>query len=148
MKIISASLVSACFIVYAVYKATAIKKRTVAADEALKFTLLAKRLIAFRSVPFSELLDEGKKENYKYISFSGSEIKIDDCAGERLVKEFSDFVNNLGTTDCAGQIALCSEYSERFSAIFLEYENTGKEKVRVNGALSALGAFCSFILLL
>ena len=115
-------------------------KNTGALDEFLRFISLVKTEIRYRNAELYDIYSKGIKQNYKYLSFSDSEIYINQRVDASLTEEFISFIRKLGTTDEAGQIALCDEYKDRFEEALMCKKTREKEKLQVNTALSVFGA--------
>ena len=64
----------------------------------------------------------------------------------KIQKEFSGFVERIGTTEEEGQLSICDEYIERFREFYKESASKEKAKVNVVGAISALCVVCVLVL--
>ncbi len=117
-------------------------------DEILRFINLAKTEVNYRNAEFSDIYSKALKQNYKYISFRDGEIYANRKLGTKLSEEFICFVRKIGTTDNAGQIALCDEYIVRFEQALNDRKTKEKEKLQVNTALSVFGALTVLIFFL
>lgn len=124
------------------------KNYTRTLDEAVRFISFVKTELHYRNSDYISIFDCGSSNGYKNIRFENRQIILDKSAGENNVKDFSDFVNKIGTTDEAGQLALCDEYLNRFGEHLKNQQKKEREKLQVNTALSVLGALCVFIFFL
>ncbi len=145
MNIISSVLLAIVFVLLGVNRIINIKRNTSALYEAVRFISSVKNNIRFLSMDYVGLIENAIKENYSYISF-GENIRISDCVGEKIQKEFLGFVEKIGTTDEEGQLILCDEYIERFREFYKESASKEKAKVNVVGAISALCVVCVLVL--
>lgn len=121
---------------------------SVALDDAVRFVNFVKSELRYRSADFGAIYEKGKAQKYSHIKFENGEIKLSLCSDDGFKNEFSDFINRIGTTDEAGQLALCDEYSKRFSDMLEKRRKNENEKIQVNTALSVFGALCLLIFFL
>jgi hypothetical protein len=145
MNFISSILLAIVFVLLGINRIINIKRNTRALYEAVKFINLVKNNIRFLSMDYVSLIENAKKENYLYIHF-GETISITESVGEKIQKEFSGFVERIGTTDEEGQLSICDEYIERFREFYKESASKEKAKVNVVGAISALCVVCVLVL--
>jgi len=145
MNFISSILLAIVFVLLGINRIINIKRNTRALYEAVKFINLVKNNIRFLSMDYVSLIENAKKENYLYIHF-GEKISITESVGEKIQKEFSGFVERIGTTDEEGQLSICDEYIERFREFYKESASKEKAKVNVVGAISALCVVCVLVL--
>lgn len=124
------------------------KKTTSALDDAVRFTELIKSELRFRRADFDSIYNYGKKQCYGGIVFENGGIKLSEHVEKKYAEDFKSFIDRIGTTDEFGQIALCDEYSERFSSALKERKREEKSKIQVNTALSVLCALCILIFFL
>ena len=124
------------------------KNYTRSLEEAVRFIGFVKTELHYRRSDFISIFESGCEKGYKNIHFENQQIRLDKTAGGINVKEFSDFVECIGTTDESGQFALCDEYSARFGERLKNQLKKESEKIQVNTALSVLGALCVLILFL
>ena len=122
------------------------KKKRFVLDEIVRFVLFVKGEIHYRSPDLESLLMSAREQNYSYLTFSGYQVGSDNICDETVKREFSEFINRLGTTDTAGQLALCDEYSNRFSERLNELKQNEKSKIQTSAALSILGSVCVLII--
>jgi hypothetical protein len=123
------------------------QKRTIGVlDEIVRFLNFIKGEIHYRTPAIDSLIDYAKKQKYKYIDFENTNIILNESVDLWVKDEFSGFVNRIGTTDTAGQLALCDEYISRFSEKLSESKQNEKSKIQVKAALSVMGALCVIIL--
>ena len=104
-------------------------------------------IIFFPPLP-EKIISKGESQNYKYLSFSDDEIYINTRLDAALTDEFMSFIRRIGTTDEAGQMALCDEYKARFEEVLNHKKTKEKEKMQVNTALSVFGALMVLIFFL
>lgn len=145
MNAFSSVILAVVFILLGVNKILNIKKNSEALYETVKFISSVKNNIRYLSMDYDSLLENAKNENYSYITFE-PETKLSDCVGEKRQKEFSQFIEKIGTTDEAGQMNLCDEYIERFKEFYNESISKEKAKVNVVGAISVLCVVCVLVL--
>lgn len=119
-----------------------------ALEEIVSFISLIKMSVNYTSAGFDEIILSGKKQNYKYLSFSDNEIYLDKSVGDKLSGDFNSFINKIGTTDQDGQINICEEYRQRFQEKLFDLKIKEKEKIQVNTALSVFGALTVLIFFL
>lgn len=117
-------------------------------DEILRFVNLTQTQVRYRNAEFNDIYLLGIKQNYKYLSFLQGEIYPNKALGTELSEEFKAFVEKIGTTDEAGQIALCDEYKARFEEALINKKAKEKERLQVNTALSVFGALTVLIFFL
>lgn len=122
------------------------KKKRFVLDEIVRFVLFVKGEIHYRSPDLESLLKSAREQNYSYLTFSGYQVGSDNICDETVKREFSEFINRLGTTDTTGQLALCDEYSNRFSERLNELKQNEKSKIQTSAALSILGSVCVLII--
>lgn len=129
---------------------SAVKQKSVssALDEAVRFVNFVKSELRYRSADFGAIYEKGKSQKYSHIKFENGEIKLSLYSDDGFKNEFSDFINRIGTTDEEGQLALCDEYSKRFSDMLEKRRKNENEKIQVNTALSVFGALCLLIFFL
>jgi hypothetical protein len=106
---------------------------------------MVKNNIRFSSMNYENLIECGKKEKFSFINFD-DDVKLSKYVNEKVRLEFSGFVNKIGTTDSAGQLALCDEYIERFKAFYNESACNEKGKVNIVVSISVLSVVCVLIL--
>ncbi len=123
-------------------------KNTNALDEIVRFIALVKSEVRYRTAEYDDIYTKAKAQNYKYIFFSDGEIFVDKAVGSKCFEEFKSFIKKIGTTDEAGQINFCDEYSERFEEQLKSKKTKEKEKLQVNTALSIMGALTVLIFFL
>jgi hypothetical protein len=145
MNIIFSLFISLCFILLGVNRILGVKRNTKALYEALQFINLVKNNIRFSSMDYENLIENAKKEQFSFISFEEG-VRFSGCASENPQKEFSCFLEKIGTTDILGQMSICDEYIERFKGFYNESVKNEKGKVNVIGALSVLSVVCVLIL--
>jgi hypothetical protein len=145
MNMINTFLLAGCIILTGINRVLNIKKCGKALYEIIRFINLVKNNIRFSSMDYEGLVASGKNEHYAFIEL-GESISVSDCVGERIKKEFCSFVEKIGTTDEAGQMSICDEYSERFKNYYNDYKKSEKEKINVVGAVSTLCVVCVLIL--
>jgi hypothetical protein len=119
-----------------------------ALEEIVSFINLIKMSVNYTAAGFDEIILNGKKQNYKYVSFSDNEIYLDKSVGNKLSGDFNSFINKIGTTDQDGQINICEEYRQRFQEKLFDLKIKEKEKIQVNTALSVFGALTVLIFFL
>ncbi len=124
------------------------KKCTQALEEAVEFIINVKNQVRFQRAEYLSIYNASKTENYKFITLENEQIFLTEYAGTKNVKEFSDFINKIGTTDEDGQLSLCDEYYEKLSNSLKAQSLREQEKIQVNTALSVLAALCVFIFFL
>ena len=122
------------------------KCKTCVLDEIVRFVLYVKSELHYRTPDIENLFDSAIKQNYSYLYFDESGVKVDAVCDEGVRKEFSEFVGRLGTTDTDGQLALCDEYSNRFAGRLIERKQKEKSKIQISAALSVLSAMCVLVL--
>ncbi len=148
MKPIFSFFLSLCFVAIGFGNAFRQKKCTKALEEAVKFISTVRNQVRFQRAEFKEIYDNAKAENYSFILLENERISLKEYAGEKNIKQFSDFVNKIGTTDEEGQISLCDEYYEKLSNSLKEQAGNEQEKIQVHTSLSVLAALCVFIFFL
>ncbi|MGN1317071.1 MAG: hypothetical protein ACI4VW_08445 [Acutalibacteraceae bacterium] len=123
-------------------------KNTGTLDEIMRFIVLVKTELRYKTAEYDAIYSKGKAQNYKYLSFSDGEIYAPESIGVDLNEEFKEFIKKIGTTDEAGQLTLCDEYKERFEEALENRRSREKEKIQVNAALSVFGALTVIIFFL
>lgn len=119
-----------------------------ALDDAVRFINFVKSELRYRSSDYGSIYEKGRSRKYSHIKFESGEIKLALHSDSVFKKEFSDFINRIGTTDEEGQLALCDEYSKRFSDMLEKRRKNENEKIQVNTALSVFCALCLLIFFL
>lgn len=117
-------------------------------DEILRFINLYDAQLNYRKTDYAGLYGQAKDRGYKYISFSEGEISLLPDTRKDIQREFSEFLDKIGTTDTHGQLLLCREYSTLFGDMLSERKAQENSKIRVNLAVSvlcAVGVFITFI---
>lgn len=146
MKAGACFLVALSIILFGVYDCIKFKKNTRITEEILSLLELFKNEINYRKASYSELLQAGEKQGFRYISFQNGKICLS-CDNEHTVsKEFSHFTEKIGTTDAQGQVALCEEFTEKLRYILSKQRAVEDSKLQVNLALSFLGAISVIII--
>ena len=124
------------------------KQEILVLDEIVRFIFYVNGEIHYRSPDVESLFESARKQNYSYLTFSGYKVSCHNACDKSSQKEFAEFINRLGTTDTEGQLALCNEYSCRFSEKLNELKINEKSKIQTSAAISLLGSMCVLILLL
>ena len=122
------------------------KKKRLILEEFVRFVMYVKGEIHYRSPDIESLLESASQQMYSYLTFSGYNVYSDNMCDEKTKKEFSEFINRLGTTDTYGQMALCEEYLNIFTETLNEIKQNEKSKIQTSAALSLLGSMCVLIL--
>ena len=122
------------------------KKKREVLDEIVRFISFVKGEIHYRSPDLASLFKSANEQNYSYLTFSEYQAYSDNMCDETVRREFSEFLNRLGTTDTEGQLALCDEYSNRFNERLSELKQNEKSKIQTSAALSILGSMCVLII--
>lgn len=148
MKMIFSIIMALSFLAIGIMGALKQKRCTCSLDEAVKFIGFVKTELHYRNSDYGSIFEAGRQKGYKNIYFENQQIQLDKNAGEINVKEFSDFIEHIGTTDEVGQLTLCDEYCNRFGERLRNQLKKESEKIQVNTALSVLGALCVFIFFL
>lgn len=112
------------------------------------FLVLVKTELIYRMSDLNVLCEKGSAASFKYISFNNGTIKLSDNTDVEIYGKFDEFINNLGTTDCATQQLMCDEYKNYFTEILEKKKLKIDEKVRTNTALSLFGALTVLIFFL
>ena len=123
-------------------------KITKALDEIIRFINLIKLSVNYTSAGFDDIVLKGKKQSYRFISFSDGEIYLDKSVPYSLREDFNSFVDKIGTTDQDGQLIICEEYKQSFQDQLFNFKKKEKEKLQVNTALSVFGAVTILIFFL
>lgn len=145
MSLLSSLCLAGCFVLLGVKRVCSIKRNTYTLYEILSFISTVKNNIRFSNMSYENLIEEAKKEDYKYINFN--ENITASCYVDKKVKaDFTCFVNKIGTTDETGQLALCDEYTEKFKRYYNESVSGEKSRVNVVGAICILSVVCSLLL--
>lgn len=146
MKVGACFIVALSIILFGVYDCMKFKKNTRIIEEILSLLELFKNEINYRKASYSELLQAGEKQGFRYISFQNGKICLDCDDGHMLSREFGHFTEKIGTTDTQGQVALCEEFTEKLRFL-LDKQRAGEDsKLQVNLALSFLGAVSVIII--
>lgn len=148
MKTLFVMLLSGGFLVSGVLNILNQIKKTGALDEIVRFIVLVKTELRYKTAEYDAIYSKGKAQNYKYLSFSDGEIYAPKSIGVDLTEEFKGFIKKIGTTDEAGQLTICDEYKERFEEALENRKSREKEKIQVNAALSVFGALTVLIFFL
>lgn len=144
MKTVSVVFMALAFLLIGFANVLKHKKETQALRDAVSFIAFARTELSYRTASFDELYTKGKENGYKRLVFNNGNIFLDCCSGS-LSKEFTSFIQSIGTTDIDNQVILCDEYKERFTQSLDESSKKEREKMQVNAALSVLGAICVII---
>lgn len=145
MNIIGSLCLSFCFVILGVNRVVNIKRNTLSLYEAIIFINMVKNNIRFSSMNYENLIECGKKEKFSFINFDDG-VNLSKYVNEKVRREFSGFVNKIGTTDSTSQLSLCDEYIERFKAFYNESVCNEKSKVNVVISISVLSVVCVLIL--
>ncbi len=145
MNVTGSVCLSLCFILLGVNRVINIKRNTLSLYEAISFINMVKNNIRFSSMNYDGLIECGKKEKFSFISFDNG-ARLSKYVNENVRREFSGFVNKIGTTDSVGQLSLCDEYIERFKAFYNESACNEKGRVNVVISISVLSVVCVLML--
>lgn len=148
MKTIFVLFIAISFLSFGFFNVIRQIKVTKALDEIVRFINFVKTELNYKKSEFLHIYSIGKKQKYKYLSFSDGQIYADDAVGTEIIEEFNSFVKKIGTTDQEGQLSLCDEYKSRFEELLINKKSKGKEKLQVNTALSIFGALTVLIFFL
>lgn len=124
------------------------KKYNATLKEIILFISLLNNEIRFRQSDYFELVSLCEAQGYKYIAVSEDLITLTENQSPSFEREFKDFINKIGTTDVDGQLILCREYFEIFDTLLKEGKEKEKTKLKVNFALSTLGALSIIVIFL
>lgn len=119
-----------------------------ALNEVLDLITLFNNEIRFRNSDFFELRKICAEQNYKFIVITEDFILLNKSYKFSFEKEFCCLISKIGTTDVEGQLSLCREYSEKFNSLLIEGKEKEKTKLKVNFALSTLGALSIIVVFL
>ena len=148
MKTFFSLVMAISFVYFCVCDSQKQKKKTDLLDEVVRFIGFVKSELNYRNSDFESLYKISCGEGYKYIIFENGQIGLAAFADEKMYAEFSSFIEKIGTTDGEGQLSLCDEYRGRFIDILEVQRQKEKEKLRVNTAVSVMGALSVFIFFL
>ena len=116
------------------------RRGTAALAEAVRFVRYVRAELRFAAPPRDELLEKAHAERYRFVRLIGDAPRLDAAAGAEGCRVFDDFCARIGTTDRDGQTDLCDEAESRLSALLSAVRATEEGQLRVNLALSVLGA--------
>ncbi|MGN0526766.1 MAG: hypothetical protein ACI4IF_04960 [Acutalibacteraceae bacterium] len=116
--------------------------------EICDFLTLVKTELIYRMSDLNVLCEKGKTGGFKYIKFNDGAIELTEKSFPEINEKFSEFINNLGTTDCVTQQLMCDEYKNYFTEFLEKKKLKIDEKVRTNTALSLFGALTVLIFFL
>lgn len=148
MKTIFVLFIALLFLSFGLFNVIRQIKITNALDEIVRFVSLVRTELNYRNSELLHIYSIGKKQNYKYLSFSDGQIYANDDVGQVIIEEFNSFIKKIGTTDQEGQMYLCDEYKSRFEEFLVCRKSKGKESLQVNTALSVFGALTVLIFFL
>ncbi len=148
MKTFFSLVMAISFVYFCVCDSKKQKNKTRLLDEVVRFVGFVKSELNYRNSDYESLYEISRGEGYKYITFENKKIGLDGCAEDKVSAEFSAFIQKIGTTDGEGQLSMCDEYRERFADILNVQRQKEKEKLRVNTAVSVMGALSVFIFFL
>ena len=148
MKMFFSLVMAISFVYFCVCDSQKQKNKTRLLDEVVRFIGFVKSELNYRNSDYESLYEISRGEGYKYITFEDKKIGLDRCADDKVSAEFSAFIEKIGTTDGEGQLSMCEEYRERFADILEVQRQKEKEKLRVNTAVSVMGALSVFIFFL
>ena len=136
-----------CTAILLIGRSEVVRERTVskALSEVIKFINLYDTQLNYIKPDYEELCVQGKNIGFRYIVFEGNEIRLSTELNADLRALFSEFTSRIGTTDAYGQNLLCKEYIDRFGEMLSERKSIEKNKIKVNAAVSILGAAGVFI---
>ncbi len=145
MKIGACILVALSIIAFGVYDCVKFKKVTDVLEEILTLLSVFKNEINYRQSAYAELIQSSQKQGFSHLFFKGESITFD-CNNQNIQKLFSSFLESVGTTDVQGQIAICDEYTEKFTHLLSQQRKKEESKFQVNLSLSFLGALSVIII--
>lgn len=145
LKVGACILVALSIISIGLYDCIKVKKTTHLLEEIVDFIGLLKNEINYKKASYPDLMCIGKKQDYTYILFDKHKPEVSDINPD-LSKEFLRFTEQIGTTDEQGQIAICNDYSEKFSRYLKNQRSKETSRLQVNLSLSILGALSVIII--
>lgn len=146
MKNVFVWAVAGAFLAFGAVDILRQKRKTAVLDEIVSFIRFVESELNFHSSDFYSLLENAKLQNYKYLHFENNSITADGLCDENIKRHFYRFTERIGTTDTQGQLSLCDEYLQKFTATFAEHKAKEKSRLQVNAALSVLTAVCILVL--
>jgi hypothetical protein len=133
-------------LLFGVYDYLKYKKCINALEEAVKLFNLFKNEIYYQGSDYNALCRLGENQGFRVLAFKDSAILLQGVEDKQIQKEFSYFVEKIGTTDIEGQLAVCTEAVDKLSTILNERTKKESSKLQVNMSLSILGALSMIII--
>ena len=123
-----------------------VKERSISRsmEEAIRFINFYDTQLNYRRPQIDEVCTQCKKMDFRYISFEGGISPRGEWCSE-AEGLFQEFICQIGTTDFYGQTTLCREYLARFGDMLAERKRSENSKIKVNAAVSILGAVGVFV---
>ena len=145
MRYVFIVAVSVAILLIGYSEASKVRSVSKALEEIIKFINFYDTQLNYRKPDYEELCAQGEGMGLQFISFDNKSIALSDAVNEEIGSVFREFINQIGTTDTYGQTSLCKEYLERFSRMLSERKACENNKIKVNIAVSILGAVGVFI---
>ena len=145
MRLIAIALISGVILLVgfgAVAKERSISK---ALEEIIRFINFYDTQLSYRRPHIDELCSQCADMGFRYISFDGGDISPQGEWCRETDVLFREFICQIGTTDIYGQTTLCREYLSRFGDMLSERRRSENSKIKVNIAVSILGAVGVFV---
>ena len=126
---------------------TVVRERSIgrSLEEVIRFINFYDTQLNYRRPQIDEVCTQCKKMDFRYISFEGGAISPQGEWCSEAESLFSEFICQIGTTDFYGQTTLCREYLSRFGDLLSERRRSENSKIKVNAAVSILGAVGVFV---
>lgn len=136
------------FLAAGVFGALRRRRGTAALAEAVRFVRFVRAELRFAAPTRDELMEKAHAERYRFVRLIGDAPRLDTAAGAEACRVFDDFCGRIGTTDRDGQCELCDEAESRLTALLTAVRASEEGQLRVNLALSVLGALGVCLLVL
>lgn len=140
MKEVLCLLGAVSFLAAGAFGALRRRRGTAALAEAVRFVRFVRAELRFAAPTRDELLEKARAERFRFVRFTGNAPVLDAAAGADACRVFAGFCSRIGTTDRDGQADLCDEAESRLSSLLATVRAAEEGQLRVNLALSVLGA--------